>query len=111
MAGKNIKAELENPFKQIEDFENVKWEGDYYYEPIEINVVGKDGEEKVEHKLPRRRVFERYKPLKEIAVEIAKALYKNAYNDEYKDADICNLSYKEIRKKGLTFFMSSKDGG
>ena len=108
MADKNVKVELENPFKLVENFDNVEQDGDYYYEytPIEIKV-GKGGEEeKVVHKLPRRRVFERYKPLAEISAEIAKALNKNAYND----ADISNLSYQEIRDKGLTFFMSSGGG-
>jgi hypothetical protein len=107
MADKNVKVELENPFIDKE------WKGIKEDDVTEIVIdVGKDGKkvfDKIVHKIPRNRIFERYKALPDISVEIAKELIgENAYKDA--DADIRNLSYKEIRDKGLTFFMSTDAG-
>jgi len=114
------KIELRNPFID-EEWEKSKDKNvDEDVTKIVIDV-GKDGKEiskKVEHKIPRNRIFERYKDLPEISIEIAKELIgKNAYkdpdndNNADNDADtISNLSYKDIRDKGLTFFMSTDTG-
>ena len=107
MAGKNVKEDLKNPFILDEGSEKAKQRGDYYleYTPIKIKVGEK--EEEVEHRIPKKKVFERYKELSEISVLIAKELIGD---NAYRDADISNLSYNEIRNDGLTFFMSSESG-
>jgi len=103
MADKNVRVELDNPF--IEK----NWKGKKEEDEIVIDI-GKDGKkisEKIEHKIPRNRIFERYKALSNISDEIAKELVGDKV---YKDADISKLSYKDIRDQGLTFFMSSTAG-
>jgi hypothetical protein len=101
MTDNNVKGMLKNPFV-LDEEEKRKLKTE---EVTEIVIeVGKASEipEKVVHNIPIESVFERYKDIAVISTEIAKALNKNAYND----ADISNLSYKDIRDKGLTFFMS-----
>ena len=110
MADKNVKVELENPFIDVEWKKKLveREEEDVTKIVIDVGRDGKKLSEKIEHKIPRNRIFERYKALSEISAEIAQELIgENVYND----ADISGLSYKEIRDKGLTFFMSKDAGG
>jgi len=110
MADKNVKVELENPF--IDDrWKKVRSRAGEIIETTKITVEGMKNGEKVpvEHVIPRIKVFERYKPLTEISALIANELIgENAYKSP--DNDIKNISYKDIRDNGLTFFMSTDTG-
>jgi hypothetical protein len=106
MTENTVKAAIKNPFLFYDSQKERKNEG-----VTEVAIaIGKDGKkvyEKVVHKTPEIEVFKRYKNLSEISTHIARELISdNAYNN----ADVSNLSYQEIRDKGLTFFMSSDAG-
>jgi len=111
MTEKNVKVELENPFID-EKWKKVRSRSGEIIETTKITIEGGKNGEKVpiEHIIPRTKVFERYKNLPEISVLIANELVgENAYKSPDNDV-INNLSYKDIRDKGLTFFMSTDTG-
>ncbi|MDR0302830.1 MAG: hypothetical protein LBI04_11045 [Treponema sp.] len=106
MAENKGKTIIANPFL-IDERSRTSKKEDITEVAVEVGEDGKKVYKKVKHKTPETEVFKTYRNLSEISVEIAKEIVDDYV---YKDADISKLSYREIRDKGLTFFMSSSTG-
>jgi hypothetical protein len=99
MATDNKSKLARNPFEIFQKEKDKK-------DVVEVKVKS-GGKEKFNHEIPERSAFKRYRDLSEVSIDIAKELIgKQSYNA----ADIGKLSYKEIRDKGLLFFMANEAG-